>query len=80
MRCPECNGKTTVLDGAYVDEENEKIRRRKCKVCGNQFYTSEVEIARNDFIRGVLTFRKYHRTSKFSKDKKAAMEAERKES
>lgn len=50
MKCPECNGATTVVNVVYVESENERLRHRRCKVCNHKFYTGEVELPRSDYI------------------------------
>lgn len=44
MRCPKCNGKTRVIDNVYNPKTNESYRRRECKECGHNFYTTEFEV------------------------------------
>ena len=42
MNCPECNGKTGVVESRTV--ELNVYRHRVCKKCGHRFYTEETEI------------------------------------
>ena len=46
MKCPECNGNTTVVL-PLTNDENEIYRFRKCKECGHKFYTIEFEVDRD---------------------------------
>lgn len=41
MYCPKCNGKTAVIDSRA--DGVSVCRKRKCKQCGNIFFTSERE-------------------------------------
>ena len=43
MICPECGGKTRVLDTRFNDEHNEIYRRRTCPICNHIFFTMEFE-------------------------------------
>ncbi len=40
MKCPLCNGKTIVLESR--SSGSIKYRRRRCKECGQAFYTEEL--------------------------------------
>lgn len=40
MKCPICNGKTTVLESRSSGKT--KYRRRHCKECGQVLYTEEL--------------------------------------
>ena len=40
MLCPKCNSKTGVVDTR--SDEKGIYRRRRCKDCGNDFFTKEV--------------------------------------
>lgn len=44
MKCPNCNGKTTVTDTVHRDDTNETYRKKKCLNCGHTFYTVEFDI------------------------------------
>ena len=46
MICPECGGKTTVIDCAR--NIRMVIRRRKCKNCGQLYFTEERFIEAQD--------------------------------
>lgn len=51
MKCPKCNGKTTVTDTRHPSND-EVLRSRVCNKCQHKFYTSELEIEPTDkFIR-----------------------------
>ena len=39
MNCPVCGEKTEVLDTVHLDQET--YRRKRCKVCGEIFFTEE---------------------------------------
>lgn len=49
MFCPECGGKTTVIDSRKV--ELVVARLRLCKDCGYSFYTEEVEVEDHEAIK-----------------------------
>lgn len=42
MMCPECDGKSKVIDSRVV--ELNVFRVRKCSGCGLKFYTEEISI------------------------------------
>ncbi len=42
MNCPECDGKTGVVESRAV--ELNVYRHRVCKNCGHSFYTEEAEV------------------------------------
>ena len=44
MKCPKCNGPTSVKDSRdYVYQENETTRRRRrCRKCGHRYSTVEI--------------------------------------
>lgn len=42
MTCPECGGKTKVMDTVTISEE--VYRRRKCLSCDKLFYTVEKNV------------------------------------
>jgi transcriptional regulator NrdR family protein len=44
MKCPECDGKVTVIETRNNAPLNEIYRERKCRECGCVFYTLEFEI------------------------------------
>ena len=44
MKCVKCGGKTQVLDTRHNTDTNEILRRRECKSCHKQFYTTEFVI------------------------------------
>lgn len=43
MRCPACNGDTTVVDSRLVPDGQR--RRRECTACGERFTTRETTVA-----------------------------------
>lgn len=53
MNCPECGGKSTVADS--VAENDFVYRRRRCKVCGEVFYTEETISEDVLFTRSMIT-------------------------
>lgn len=62
MSCPECNAKTTVIDGSNNFNENELYRKRKCLNCGKTYYTIESIVSpywEKDFVKDL--WRKYYR-------------------
>lgn len=59
MRCPECDGDARVLDGVYIPDTNEKLRKLICKDCGRKFYTCESVSEHN--TRFKLKWNKYYR-------------------
>lgn len=59
MKCPKCNGKTTVTDNALNTSDNEMYRKRKCLECGHIFYTTEYEVERN--YKFSMEWRRYNR-------------------
>lgn len=46
MRCPQCDGRTEVIDTVASGPRGEFRRRRRCvdKACGHRFSTLEVPI------------------------------------
>jgi len=42
VRCPQCDGKTTVRDSRYKTLNNSIFRRRECLKCFNRFNTDEI--------------------------------------
>lgn len=46
MECPECGGKTSVINSREV--EANVFRARECKKCKHRFYTEEVEIDKEE--------------------------------
>ena len=63
MNCPECDGKTKVVDGgSYIGIY---IRRRRCMSCNKLFYTIEEETDDISTIRSWLSHVKAeHRNKK----------------
>ncbi len=43
MDCPICNNKSDVIDSVKNPIQKETYRKRKCKKCGNIFYSVEFE-------------------------------------
>lgn len=53
MKCPQCAGKTRVLDTRLRECDNSPRRRHQCKCCGHRFSTIEMivdapRVARKD--------------------------------
>ena len=48
MNCPECNGKTHVLDVRHNIESNETYRKIKCNSCGFEMFSVEFEAEADD--------------------------------
>lgn len=46
MTCPECGGKSTVVNTAK--DVDEVVRLRRCTVCNYPFYTAERDIDPDD--------------------------------
>ena len=44
MTCPECGGKTKVVDIVHNPDAYEDYRKRVCKDCDYTFYTIEYDI------------------------------------
>ena len=44
MKCPDCGGEVKVIDSVFNIDQNEILRKRKCKDCDHIFYTIEFEI------------------------------------
>lgn len=42
MNCIKCGGKIRVVDLVHTND-NETYRRKRCKTCGNEFFTIEFE-------------------------------------
>lgn len=59
MVCSNCDNKTNV--NLTIQYAGTTIRHRKCKKCGLGFYTEEVELTDNDFIREALRFKNERR-------------------
>ena len=44
-QCPNCGSYSTkVVDNRYFKKHNEHLRKRKCKDCGNKWFTKEVVV------------------------------------
>ena len=59
MVCPHCGGKTKVMETR--DWENTVVRRRKCKACGQLFYTEEGAI---EYTEGCNRINEIYHTKK----------------
>lgn len=42
MKCPECSGKSKVIDTRYNAEYGETYRRLECQECGKKYFTLEI--------------------------------------
>lgn len=49
MNCPVCNGETKVVDTRHTPK-NETYRKRKCKKCGDIFFTLEFDVFASDRV------------------------------
>lgn len=58
MKCPECKGKSRVLDTQRSGED--VIRLRCCKVCGARFVTCEIRMEDEAGRREYLLARKIY--------------------
>ena len=45
IKCPQCNGECTVIDGRFSNEQRAYRRRKECVECGHRFTTWESDIA-----------------------------------
>jgi transcriptional regulator NrdR family protein len=48
MRCPECNGRVTLVVSTHWQAAGEVVRRRVCKACDHRWYSvqsAEVEVS-----------------------------------
>lgn len=45
--CPECGGRSNVIDNSYNSKCKELYRKRKCEECGTEFFTVEFEAVCN---------------------------------
>jgi transcriptional regulator NrdR family protein len=61
MICPECGGKSNIVDQVNVPD-GDVYRRHKCKVCGVVFHTVEYPIIENDKFKN--EWKKHYRKSK----------------
>jgi len=57
MRCIYCQSDTSVIDTRMTKDGNRQ-RHRKCKVCGEQFSTLEIEIEVTE-LAGLLHLRDF---------------------
>lgn len=48
MTCPKCKGKVVSIDSSINNTDNEVYRKKKCRDCGETFYTVEFEVIEND--------------------------------
>lgn len=70
MNCPKCGGEVKVLDNINNTEDNEIYRKRKCKKCGNVFYTVEFEADEDESLRQILV--KYRRANILNRKRRDA--------
>ena len=70
MNCPKCGGKVSVLENFNNTEDNEIYRKRKCKKCGNVFYTVEFEADEDESLRQILV--KYRRANILNRKRRDA--------
>ena len=68
MVCPKCGGKTTVIDGTTTDTK--VFRRRKCKVCGELMYTTEINTGKTNEFSFEYCQKKYFYQEQAKKEKK----------
>lgn len=74
MICPNCNGKTAVVDNSHDSSNNVDYRKRKCKSCNYIFYTIEEKVEYDEYVKEV--YNRYNRNNyrakciaKFNKEK-----------
>lgn len=48
VHCPKCDNKTLVVESRIVDDV--VVRKRKCKTCGDVFYTEEIEVLNHETL------------------------------
>jgi transcriptional regulator NrdR family protein len=53
MNCPKCGSESRVRE-SYAGGEFTQQRQRKCKECGNLFYTTETIVENNDAYREAI--------------------------
>ena len=56
MNCPKCNGATTVTES--ISSYHAVSRRRRCKSCGNNFFTTEKVLADSPIYFSQMRFEK----------------------
>lgn len=54
MKCPNCGGKTGVVETIYNPDANEIYRRRRCSECKQIVRTVEFEIEPTKDVRKIL--------------------------
>lgn len=59
MTCPECGGKTRVVD-LVKTPDNEVYRRNKCTNCEHEIFSVEFEIEDDKTLRDI--WNRYHRS------------------
>ena len=72
MKCPDCGGDVKVMDSVFNTDQNEVLRKRKCKDCGHVFYTIEFEIEYDTNTKE--TWNRYCRWSRSNRTTKADKE------
>ena len=53
MRCPECNGRVTLVVSTHWQKGGEVVRRRACKACDHRWYSvqaPEVVVSNYDLV------------------------------
>lgn len=56
MKCPDCKNNTKVLDSRLIGDR--RIRRRYCKKCGYEMYTSEQKM---DYVEGMMLINNFYK-------------------
>lgn len=59
MKCPLCGEQSKVMESR--EWHGTMLRRRKCKACGQLFYTEEVEI---EYVEGCNRINEIYHTKK----------------
>lgn len=53
VKCPKCDSDTSVKGVRHDREENEVFRERKCKKCGERFFTVEFQVEENESFKKI---------------------------
>ena len=67
MKCPQCNGKTKVMDS--IATETSVIRRRKCTICSSLFFTEELTYDDFSDLKQEFNEHKYRKQKTYLEEK-----------
>ena len=70
MICPECGGDTYVVESTRADHT--VIRRRKCSLCGERYYTKEIRIDKSEGNRDMEEIKRQRYPDRLKKAKQRA--------